>query len=39
MPELLEVSMIASVTGEIEAARSLRGGRSARRIIPPAWRR
>lgn len=37
--ELLEVSMIASVAGEIQGGALPRGARSARRIIPPAWPR
>ena len=38
--ELLEVSMIQSVAGELARRRADRDrGRSARRIIPPAWRR
>ena len=36
--ELLEISMIASVAGELEGGRAVvAAGRSARRIIPPAW--
>jgi magnesium chelatase family protein len=37
--ELLEVSMIASVAGEIEDGALTNRGRSARRIIPPRCRR
>ncbi len=37
--ELLEVSMVASVAARSKAARSPTGGRSAHRIIPPAWPR
>ena len=37
--ELLEVSMIASVAGEIQGGALRLRGPSAARIIPPAWRR
>ncbi len=37
--ELLDVSMIASVAGEIEGGALTTRRRSAPRIIPPAWRR